>query len=84
MSYSLIVLPSAEKQILRLNSPDYDSVRTRIAALKDNPRPTGCRKLSDVPGWRIRVGRYRVVYEIDDSQKIVTVLKIAHRKDIYR
>ncbi len=84
MSYSLIVLPSAEKQILRLNSPDYDSVRTKIAALKDNPRLTGCRKLSDVPGWRIRVGRYRVVYEIDDSQKIVTVLKVAHRKDIYR
>jgi len=84
VSYSLIVLPSAEKQILRLNSPDYDSVRTKIAALKDNPRLTGCRKLSDVPGWRIRVGRYRVVYEIDDSQKIVTVLKIAHRKDIYR
>jgi len=84
VSYSLIVLPSAEKQILRLNSPDYDSVRTKIAALKDNPRLTGCRKLSDVPGWRIRVGRYRVVYEIDDSQKIVTVLKVAHRKDIYR
>jgi mRNA interferase RelE/StbE len=84
VSYSLIVLPSAEKQILRLNSPDYDSVRARIAALKDNPRPVGSRKLHDVPGWRIRVGRYRIVYEIDDSQKVVTVLKVAHRKDIYR
>lgn len=84
MSYSLIVLASAEKQILRLNSPDLDSVRTRIAELKDNPRPAGCRKLRDVPGWRIRVGRYRIVYEIDDSRKIVTVLKVAHRKDIYR
>lgn len=84
MSYSLIVLASAEKQILRLNSPDLDSVRTRIAELMDNPRPAGCRKLRDVPGWRIRVGRYRIVYEIDDSRKIVTVLKVAHRKDIYR
>jgi mRNA interferase RelE/StbE len=84
VSYSLIVLASAEKQILRLNSPDHDSARTRIAELKDNPRPAGCRKLRDVPGWRIRVGRYRIVYEIDDSQKVVTVLRVAHRKDIYR
>ena len=84
MSYSLIVLPSAEKQILRLNPPEYDSIRTRINALKDNPRPAGCRKLRDIPGWRIRAGRYRVVYEIDDSKKTITVLKVAHRKDVYK
>ena len=84
MSYSLIVLPSAEKQILKLNPPDYGPVTMKISELRDNPRPVGCRKLRDVQGWRIRVGHYRVVYEIDDSKKIVTVLKVAHRKDIYR
>ena len=84
MSYSLTILPVAEKQILRLNSPEYDAVRNRVSELRDNPRPAGCRKLHDVTGWRIRVGRYRVVYEIDDSRKLVTILKVAHRKDIYR
>jgi len=84
VTYSLTILPVSEKQILRLNSPEYDAVRNRISELRDNPRPAGCRKLHDVIGWRIRAGRYRVVYEIDDSRKIVTILRVAHRKDIYR
>ena len=52
--------------------------------LPENPRPSGCRKLHGSAGWRLRVGRYRIVYEIDDARQIVTVLKVAHRKDVYR
>jgi mRNA interferase RelE/StbE len=72
------------RQLSKLNSPEYDSIKARIYALPDDPRPPGCRKLVDTAGWRIRSGSYRIVYEIDEATKVVTVLKIAHRKDVYR
>jgi mRNA interferase RelE/StbE len=50
----------------------------------EDPRPHGSRKLVGRDGWRIRVGRYRVIYEIDDAQRFVTILHVGHRKDIYR
>jgi mRNA interferase RelE/StbE len=84
VSYKVIILPVAEKEILRLNSPEYDQVRAKLRGLPENPRPSGCRKLQGSDGWRLRVGRYRIVYEIDDARQIVTVLKVAHRKDVYR
>jgi mRNA interferase RelE/StbE len=55
-----------------------------IERLQEEPRPPGCRKLSDREGWRLRVGDYRVIYEIDDEQRTVTVLQVGHRRDIYR
>ena len=84
MKYDLRILPIAEKQLSKLNSPEYDSIKARIYALPDDPQPPDCRKLVDTAGWRIRSGSYRIVYEIDEATKVVTVLKIAHRKDVYR
>jgi mRNA interferase RelE/StbE len=84
VSYKVIILSAAEKEILRLNYPEYDQVSAKLRALPENPRPSGCRKLHGSDGWRLRVGRYRIVYEIDDARQIVTVLKVAHRKDVYR
>jgi mRNA interferase RelE/StbE len=84
VSYKVTILPAAEKEILRLNSPAYDQVRAKLLALPENPRPSGCRKLHDSDGWRLRVGRYRIIYEINDAHQSVTVLKVAHRKDVYR
>ncbi|MDQ3637697.1 MAG: type II toxin-antitoxin system RelE/ParE family toxin [Actinomycetota bacterium] len=55
-----------------------------IEGLREEPRPPGCRKLSDREGWRLRVGVYRVIYEVDDDQRVVTVLQVGHRRDIYR
>ena len=83
MSYELRTLPHAEKQLSWLNSPIYDSVKARIFALRDIPRPPGCRKLRDREGWRIRVGDYRVIYKINDMEKTVVVLEIGHRSDVY-
>ena len=59
-------------------------LKTAISALADNARPRGCRKLTGREGWRIRVGNYRVIYEIDDKAQIVTVLHVGHGRDIYR
>jgi mRNA interferase RelE/StbE len=56
-----------------------------IVALASNPRPTGCVKLEGAESlWRVRVRDYRVVYQITDRQLLVTVVKIGHRKDVYR
>ncbi len=56
-----------------------------MLALAENPRPPGCKKLKDTErNWRIHAGVYRILYDIDDSSATVTVLRIGHRKDVYR
>ncbi len=84
MNYTLRILPRAEKELGALDLRPYQAIKEKIYELGDNPRPAGCRKLTDLPGWRLRVGNYRVVYEIDDKTKTVTVLRVGHRKDVYR
>ena len=84
-SYRLEISASAEKQLRGL--PPADQVRVLRAArqLGVEPYPQGCRKLvgyQDV--FRVRVGRYRVIYSVDNKRIVVIVLKIGHRKDIYR
>ncbi|MHB8500118.1 MAG: type II toxin-antitoxin system RelE family toxin [Candidatus Acidiferrales bacterium] len=83
MSYALQILPRAEKQLSRLNSPHYESVKARVSGLREQPRPAGSRKLRGHEAWRIRAGDYRVIYTIDDSTKLVTVVKIGHRSEAY-
>ena len=83
MSYSVFILHRAQKELARLHDETYERVRDTIRSLSQNPRPFGCLKLINREGWRIRIGVYRVIYEIDDRQKIVTILHIAHRRDIY-
>ena len=56
-----------------------------MLSLGEVPRPPGCKKLKgDEKTWRIRSGRYRILYQIDDSAKVVTVVGVGHRKDVYR
>ncbi|MGO8789576.1 MAG: type II toxin-antitoxin system RelE family toxin [Terriglobia bacterium] len=61
----------------------YVRVRDAIRALAEDPRPPNCLKLTGRDGWRLRVGDFRVVYEIDDKQRNVTVFHIGHRRDVY-
>ena len=84
MNYRVLILRRAQKELAGLSADDYERVKGEIARLSQSPRPPGCQKLSGREGWRIRVGNYRVIYEIDDRQESVTVLHIGHRRDVYR
>ncbi|MBI2866624.1 MAG: type II toxin-antitoxin system RelE/ParE family toxin [Chloroflexi bacterium] len=76
--------PRAQRQLHRLQSSVVLGLARAIDALAENPRPQGVDKLEGVQFWRIRVGDYRVVYGIDDNARIVTVVRVAHRREAYR
>lgn len=83
-SYNIEISRAARKVIEKLPKAHVKAVTDAIRALGENPRPSGCTKLSGVPGFRIRVGVYRVVYEIKDDVLVVVVIAVGHRKDVYR
>jgi mRNA interferase RelE/StbE len=83
--YRVFLERAAEKQLKQLSAKLRDRVVAAIQALAKNPRPAGCRKLSGTDNdWRIRVGDYRVVYEIDDAGREVRVNRVRHRREVYR
>ena len=84
MKYQIFVERFAVKQILKLDKNAIPLIKSAIARLADNPRPFGYKKLKGEEAYRIRVGSYRIIYEIDDHKIIVTVVSIEHRKDIYK
>ena len=69
MSYEVFIRRRASKELADLPLRDYERVKASIFALGDDPRPHGCLKLTGRPGWRIRVGDYRVIYEVDDPKE---------------
>ncbi len=83
-SYSVVVKRSAERELRAVPQPDLGRVVTRIRRLAEDPRPPGSEKLSGEDRHRIRQGDYRVVYAVDDEQRIVEVVRIGHRRDVYR
>jgi mRNA interferase RelE/StbE len=84
VNYTVLILRRAQKELARLSPEPYARVRDAIRALGQDPRPQGCLKLTAREGWRVRVGDYRLVYEIDDKQRTVMVLHVGHRRDVYR
>jgi mRNA interferase RelE/StbE len=68
----------------RIAAEPQERILVALEALADSPRPEGCSKLTGRDAWRIRLGDYRVIYEIRDDPRIVTVVVIAHRRDAYR
>ncbi len=83
--YRVLLERAAEKDLSRLSSQMHDRVIRAIQALASNPRPPGCRKLvGSNNDWRIRVGNYRVVYEIADEIRVVRVNRVRHRREVYR
>jgi mRNA interferase RelE/StbE len=83
--YRVLLERAAEKDLNRLSSEIHERVITAIRGLASDPRPPGCRKLSGGKhDWRIRVGDYRVVYEIADEIRIVRVNRVRHRREVYR
>ena len=84
MAYAVFILRRAQRELSKLPNVDYERVRDAIRDLEDNPRPPGCQRLTGREGWRIRVGMYRVIYDVDDALAAVTVLNVGHRRDVYR
>lgn len=83
--YQVVVERAAEKDLKRLASGVRPRIVAAIVSLAKNPRPPGCRKLVGAENdWRIRVGDYRIIYEIADTVRIVRVNRIRHRRDAYR
>ena len=85
MRYRIVIRKQALKEIGRMPAKINEQIVSAIENLKDNPRPSGCKKLKGEREimWRIRVGDYRVLYTIEDAIKIVEVRKVGHRKNIY-
>jgi len=83
-SYRLFVKPSAVKELEALPTNDRQRVVSRIRGLASAPRPAGCEKLSAHELYRVRQGVYRILYTIDDTDQVVVVIKIGHRRDVYR
>ena len=83
--YKIFLKPSALKEIESIdNKQDRRRIVNRIRSLSDDPRPPGCEKLSSADKFRVRPGRYRIVYSVRDEALVVDVVKVAHRKDVYR
>ncbi|WP_098731282.1 type II toxin-antitoxin system RelE family toxin [Brevibacterium epidermidis] len=85
MSYSISYVPSAAKALRKLDRPTARRLAASIRALSEEPRPPGCLQLKGGSGeLRIRVGDYRVIYEVIDDELIVLVLHLGHRREVYR
>lgn len=82
--YELIFKASVAKDLRSLPGKDVRLVLRRIEGLADDPRPAGCEKLSGQERYRIRQGVYRILYEIRDHELIVMVVKVGHRRDVYK
>ena len=85
MASSIEIISAAQKQILSLPSQAQVEIAQAIDCLANDPRPSKCKKLRGTDLWRLRLGRYRVVYVIDDKASLVTVIKVAlRREDTYQ
>ena len=83
--HEVVLSPKAEKQLDELPTPLRRRITEAVEGLESKPRPHGVKKLTGAENlWRIRVGDYRIVYTIEDDRLIVLVVKIGHRRKIYR
>lgn len=84
MTYAVDILRSAQKQLARIQRQDHPRIIAAIRKLADDPRPPNSRRLSARPAWRLRIGPYRVIYEIHHDRLLVLVVMIGHRREVYR
>ena len=83
MPYRIEIATAAERQILKLEASVRRRIFKKLEALAINPRPAGVEKLTAVDAYRVRVGDYRIIYDIDDETTTVVVHKVGDRKDVY-
>ena len=82
--YKIELRRQAQRSLDRLPRKDFSRVIEEIKQLAETPRPRGVEKIKDSGLWRIRQGDYRIVYAIDDNERLITILRIGHRREIYR
>jgi mRNA interferase RelE/StbE len=83
-AYKVLIKPSAVKEIEEIPKKDRQRIVKRIQSLSKEPRPPGCEKLSGQEKYRVRQGRFRMVYSIADEDMAVLIVEVGHRKEIYR
>lgn len=83
-SYELFFKKSIARDLRPFPKQDVKRIMQRIRSLADDPRPPGCEKLSGLERYRIRQGSYRVIYEIEDERLTVLIVKVGHRREVYR
>ncbi|MGA3068147.1 MAG: type II toxin-antitoxin system RelE/ParE family toxin [Tepidisphaeraceae bacterium] len=83
MRWTVSILPQAARQLAKLDKPIAKRVGAAITALAENARPAGCKKLVGLDAWRLRVGDWRIIYQIRDQRLIVLVVRIGHRREVY-
>jgi mRNA interferase RelE/StbE len=81
--YTVLILPSAQKQLDKLPNAIATRIEDKMLDLENDPRPPGCKKLKGRDAYRIRIGDYRVIYEIHDGRLVVTVITVGHRREVY-
>ena len=83
-SYKLLIKPSAARELEALPARNRSRIVAKIQGLSTNPRPPGSEKLSGEEKYRLRQGDYRILYSIEDASAMVTIVKIGHRREVYR
>ena len=85
MTYAIEVLPAAERDLRKVHPEIRARIRGAVLKLAVDPRPPGARAVKDRPGYlRVRVGDYRIIYTVKDDVLLVTVVRLGHRRDVYR
>ena len=84
MTYALKIIAKAEKDLDAIRGRDFEAIKKKIVSLSANPRPFGCRKLTNEEGHRIRMGDFRILYRIDDHAKEVVIYRVKYRREAYR
>lgn len=84
MRYALKIIPKAQKDLDGIHGKDFELIKQKMLSLSSNPRPFGCKKLTNEEGYRIRVGKFRILYRINDPSKEVIIYRVKHRKEAYR
>ncbi len=83
--YEILLERRAEKDLRKLSSELFQRIIAKIQSLSENPKPQGSRKITGSKNdWRIRIGAYRAIYEIDEHEKRVRIMRVRHRREAYR
>jgi mRNA interferase RelE/StbE len=84
VEYDIYFRESVWKDFQKISKKDLNKILKRIRMLSEDPRPTGCEKLTGQDRYRLRQGKYRIVYSIQDKELTVWIVKVGHQKDVYR